>query len=279
MASITLVDDDYAAEILAESLRALGHDVALLRSTGEALQECEQLAASELVMLDIMMPPGAGSATNGRTAGMRVYRELRRLKPELPIIVYTASSDQDVHAVLDRDSHTHVLMKWAAPSIREVIDHVERMLGTSPTRRPCTFIVHGRDERCKLDLKNYLQNTLRFPEPIILHEQPSAGRTIIEKFEYYAGDSELVFVLLTPDDIAAPTDAPNDEKRRSRQNVILELGFFLGALGRLSGRVFLLYKPPLELPGDLGGVVYIDIGSGIEAAGESIRREIDHALR
>ena len=59
MASITLVDDDYAAEILAESLRDLGHDVALLRSAGEALQESEQLAASGLVMLDIMMPPGA----------------------------------------------------------------------------------------------------------------------------------------------------------------------------------------------------------------------------
>ena len=64
------------------------------------------------------------------------------------------------------------------------------------------------------------------------------------------------------------------EKRRARQNVILELGFFLGTLGRRSGRVFLLYKGPLELPSDLGGVVYIDISKGIEAVSDQIRREI-----
>ena len=49
-------------------------------------------------------------------------------------------------------------------------------------------------------------------------------------------------------------------------------------LGRTSGRVFLLYKPPLELPSDLSGVCYIDTALGVEAAGESLRAELRHVL-
>jgi predicted nucleotide-binding protein len=56
--------------------------------------------------------------------------------------------------------------------------------------------------------------------------------------------------------------------------VIFELGFFLAELGRRSGRVFLLYKGPLDLPSDLSGVVYLDIGGGIAAVSDQIRREL-----
>ena len=88
--------------------------------------------------------------------------------------------------------------------------------------------------------------------------------------------SALVFVLLTPDDIGAKGDESDDVKRRARQNVIFEMGYFLGALGRRSGRVVLLYWSSLDLPSDLSGVIYIDISKGIEAAGETIRKEIAH---
>lgn len=86
-------------------------------------------------------------------------------------------------------------------------------------------------------------------------------------------------MLLTPDDRAASVGETNDEKRRARQNVIFELGFFLGVLGRTSGRVFLLHKGPLELPSDLNGVCYIDISNGIDPAGELLRKELRHVLQ
>ena len=54
-------------------------------------------------------------------------------------------------------------------------------------------------------------------------------------------------VLLTPDDECG-------DKRRARQNVILELGYFLAKLER--GRVLALYKEGVELPNDLLGWLY-----------------------
>ena len=137
---------------------------------------------------------------------------------------------------------------------------------------PLAFIVHGHDEGALLELKNYIQNTLKWREPIVLREQPNAGRTIIEKFEDYAHKIDCVFILLTPDDKAISVGS-NDEKRRSRQNVIFELGFFCGALERRSGRILLLHKGLIELPSDISGVVWIDISNGIAAAGEEMRKE------
>ena len=135
-----------------------------------------------------------------------------------------------------------------------------------------SFIVHGHDETAKLALKNYLQNTLKWPEPVILAEKPSGGKTIIEKFEEHSKNIDVVFVLLTPDDVGGAAGA--HPASRARQNVIFELGYFAGKFGRGSGRVILLHKGDLDLPSDLAGIVYIDISHGIDAAGESIRKEV-----
>ena len=137
-----------------------------------------------------------------------------------------------------------------------------------------TFIVHGHDEVSLLALKDYLQNTLRLNEPIILRDTPNRGKTIIEKLEREADLIDLVFVLLTPDDKLANGDSKESEKYRARQNVILELGFFLGKFGRESGKVILLHKGSLEIPTDILGIVHIDITNGIKSAGEEIRKEL-----
>lgn len=134
------------------------------------------------------------------------------------------------------------------------------------------FIVHGHDTLARIELKDYLQNTLGFPAPVILAELPDCGRTIIEKFEEQADQADIVFVLLTPDDF-------NDENQaRARQNVIFELGYFIGKMGRKSGRVILLSKGNLDIPSDLSGILRIDIGQGIRTAGEDIRKAVKIAL-
>lgn len=278
MAIITIIDDDLAMDCLMENLRYRGHDAKRIGTAREALENIDNIVSSDLIVLDIILPWPLGKVksevSGSRTAGMEILKEIRAKNSKIPIIVFSVIQDMELISVFNDDKYTNFIPKWGMSSLNEFVWHINKVLciEDSPSL-PTTFIVHGHNETTKLSLKNYLQNTLNFPEPIILHEQPNQGRTIIEKFEYYAGKSSLVFVLLTPDDIGGEATTPNDLKRRARQNVIFELGYFLGMLGR-TGRVLLLHQGPIELPSDLSGVVYIDITNGIEATSEIIRREI-----
>ncbi len=114
------------------------------------------------------------------------------------------------------------------------------------------FIVHGHDEGAKQTVARFIEKLkLR---PIILHEQPNEGRTVIEKFEDYTNVGFAV-VLMTPDDVGASVNEQSNLKPRARQNVIFELGFFAGKLSR--GRVCALYKGNVEIPSDYKGVLYV----------------------
>jgi len=141
------------------------------------------------------------------------------------------------------------------------------------------FIVHGKDEESKLQLARILETDLGL-EVIILREQPSEGRTIIENIEKYS-DVGYAFVILTPDDmgydagLAEPIPRP-----RPRQNVVFEFGFFVGKLGR--NRVCVLHKGDMELPSDVHGVIYkpfresirecyLDIVKELKAAGYNLK--------
>jgi len=279
MAKISFVDDDLASELLVENLKQRGHEVSRVCSVDDALRDTASLARSDLVVLDLIMPRSSEAPTDcldgARCTGMAVFRELRKLRPDLPLLIFTANQDPAPLDIIRADPHARYVSRWSAPTFREFVEILHSMLGIESAQQvPRPFIVHGHDDKTKLELKNYLQNTLALPEPIILHEEPDMGRTLIEKFEDSAVAANLAFVLLTPDDrVASPKDG-DLEKRRARQNVILELGFFLASLGRRTGRVFLLYKGELEIPSDLSGVIYIDIANGIESAGEKIRREV-----
>ena len=116
------------------------------------------------------------------------------------------------------------------------------------------FIVHGHDEGALQSLARFLEK-LKL-EVIILKEQPNRGRTIIEKYEACADEVGFAVVLLTPDDIGGPVSAAS-QAQRARQNVIFELGYFVGKLQR--GRVCLLRKGGIEIPSDLFGVVYTEM--------------------
>ena len=119
------------------------------------------------------------------------------------------------------------------------------------------FVIHGRDNEAKEMVARFL--TRLALTPVILHEQPNQGRTIIEKFEQHA-QVGFALALLTPDDVGALRDNRNDLKPRARQNVVFELGYFLGRLGR--NRVCALTKGNVELPSDYDGVVYISLDDG-----------------
>lgn len=125
-----------------------------------------------------------------------------------------------------------------------------------PTSRRI-FIVHGREEGLRESVARLIMDLDLVP--VILHEQPNRGRTIIEKFEDYA-DVSFAIILLTPDDLGYyRNDSPDDARPRARQNVLLELGFFLGRLTRQ--RVAALHPPEeaFEMPSDYSGVIFIPV--------------------
>lgn len=125
---------------------------------------------------------------------------------------------------------------------------------TSPvTASTDVFIVHGHDDNLKNQVARLIEGFgLR---PIILHEQPNGGKTIIEKFEEHSAKAGFAIALLTPDDIGGSASKPELQNSRARQNVILEQGYFFGKLGR--ARVCALYVEGVELPSDLSGILYI----------------------
>jgi predicted nucleotide-binding protein len=133
----------------------------------------------------------------------------------------------------------------------ELIDEADAGRGgvSVPKDYSKVFVVHGHDEGSREAVGRFIQ-TLGF-EPIILHERAKEGRTVIEKVEAH-GDVGFAVVLLTPDDEGCAKDGT--PAPRARQNVLLELGYFIGRLGR--NRVCALKRGEVELPSDFGGVVY-----------------------
>ena len=119
------------------------------------------------------------------------------------------------------------------------------------------FIVHGHDDKTKETVARFVENL--GIEATILHERANRGQTIPEKFEEHASEAGFAIILLTPDDVGASKDKIKDLKPRARQNVVLELGYFWGRLGR--GRVCVLHKGGVELPSDMQGLLYVPMNS------------------
>lgn len=123
------------------------------------------------------------------------------------------------------------------------------------------FIVHGHNEEMKQTVARIVSRLGL--NPIILHEQPNGGKTIIEKFESNAESINFAIILLSADDLAAAVRDLNGVKdeelrqhmeMRARQNVVFEMGYFAGKLGRAN--VFFLLQDEVSKPGDLDGIVY-----------------------
>ena len=131
------------------------------------------------------------------------------------------------------------------------------------------FLVHGRDDAVRHEVVRVVER-LTERSVVVLHEQANSGRTILEKFEHHATSAVYAVVLLTGDDEGRVLGDP-EYRKRGRQNVILELGFFFGKLGRK--RVSVRLSTEVERPSDIEGLVYIVI----DAAGgwkQQLAREL-----
>jgi len=157
--------------------------------------------------------------------------------------------------------HIHALVRnLIIPFIRDYKQYINSQVQSSvevkmPISNKKVFIVHGHDENTLNKVARLIEQLGL--EAIILHEQANRGKTIIEKIEAHS-DVGFAVVLLTPDDLGKAYSA-EELLPRARQNVILELGYFMGKIGR--ERVCALKMDNLEIPSDYFGVVWTNLDS------------------
>jgi predicted nucleotide-binding protein len=179
-----------------------------------------------------------------------------------PGVMATLVEDQFLSTA---DKHPEIWKNMAKMLVSRLYSTYENL----PPANKNVFMVHGHDETTKYQLSDFLRQLGL--NPVILHEQNNLGKTIIEKLEHYAGQANFAMVLMTPDDESA------DGKWRTRQNVIMELGWFMAKLGR--SRTMILHKgqSDIEIPSDIKGLIYLHFDKNIEECKEKIRKSLETA--
>ena len=130
------------------------------------------------------------------------------------------------------------------------------------------FVVYGHDKLMKLEVEEYLKEILKL-DVIALDEKPNRNRTIIEKFEHYSKDAGFAVILMSPDDTM---EVDGQIYKQARQNVVLELGYFMAKLGR--SNVCVLVKGDVEKPSDISGILHLPFEGNWKS---DLRMEMDAA--
>ena len=164
-----------------------------------------------------------------------------------------------VAELLDRRRRTHEL---EINILRSVVERlplmpapIDKARASDPPIGNDVFVVHGRRQE-SAELVARLAERLGF-NAIILDEQANEGGTLIEKVERNSESVGFAVVLMLADDWGRGPDEADwpASPNRARQNVILELGYFIGKLGR--SRVAVLIEDGVEKPSDFHGVAHI----------------------
>lgn len=139
-------------------------------------------------------------------------------------------------------------MGYFGQALEEIVNANPEFEDSTPktTNNKTAFIIHGHDNELKTEVQLLLKRA--GVSSIVLHEQADKGRTIIDKIIGETQIAGYAIALLTPDDLTQHGNI------RARQNVILEVGFFLGLLGK--ERLRMIVKGEVEIPSDLQGILY-----------------------
>ncbi len=265
---------------LERALKAAGCRLTVVESftdSGDAIEFLDDSRGEiDLVVTDVLWPSTDEESAGNQPDGLEVILFSKRTLANTLVLAISQGDDQyrrlenncfeagaHLFRFLEDDLKGDGGAPWRALG-KEIADLLEagapypRRSAIYPhepivTRRPdgSVFVVHGHDTATQVSVCRFLEQ-LKL-KPIVLAEQPDAGETIIEKLETHGSRAEYALVLLTADDLGRAVD--DDELcPRARQNVILELGYFLGTLGR--GKVRALYEEGVELPSDVSGWLY-----------------------
>lgn len=223
----------------------------------------------------------------GNTPGDGFFLLDMMLKKELLVPTTIVSASADLIGVADICGKYPFVVgrpysKGSIPSSRE---HLKKFILQEDTGRPFrtegggslarakVFMVHGHDTTTRDRVKSILEGLDL--DPLILNKSAREGKTLIELFEKHAAETVFAIILLTDDDVGYLKGKAQQKKPRARQNVIFEMGFFYGQLGR--SKVLHLYKPGVEKPTDIDGIAYVKVPATDTALERCILKELQAA--
>lgn len=186
---------------------------------------------------------------------------------------------QEVHRSLARSKASNiVLLEQAIETLNERLAEAGVLASSSQNTSRSNahesrkvFLVHGRDDAAKNEVALFLRAIGL--EPIILHLRPNGGRHLLTKFREELEGAGFAVILMMPEDEGGLAGTV-DLRPRARQNVVFELGFFIGKLG--PANVAALLKGDVEKPSDFDGIAYIPF----DLSGRwkmDLARELHHA--
>lgn len=194
-------------------------------------------------------------------------------------LIFKAYSDRI--ARVPKDGMTREQFSAEMQELSGLISHLERMGGASylnpssfrsaPPAGKKVFIIHGHDELNALRLKEILQDHFGL-EPAVIFAKAGMSRPLIDKYEDYAESSCFALALCTPDD---EVTNHTEQYSQARPNVIFEIGWFVGRLGR--ERVLLLLKEGTRIHSDLDGVSRVQFRESVKERVVEIHRELQAA--
>lgn len=168
---------------------------------------------------------------------------------------------------------TKAITDWRPPSKATNPAPALTPMQSKPVGNKRVFVVHGHDRTSRDQLELILRRLGL--DPFVLANTGGDGLTLIEALEREIGPQHgqcrFGIVLLTPDDFGyAKSDGADKAAPRARQNVVLEMGMVLSALGRPN--VAILMKGHLEIPSDVHGIIYIPFNDHV---GEAVPKLVD----
>lgn len=270
--TILVVDDDVrTVRATVERLRHADHEVEV-RQTVRGGMFAFEAQAFDLVITDICMPEAPELGDDWPfEGGIPFAAWVRKNYPNLPIILNSALNDQIYE--IERQPRVYRFSKIDVGPLVRFVQH----LATGDLSQLSFFLVHGRDITSMERVREALYGHLKCGNIQTLAEVAGGALTIIEKFERETQSVDMVLVLLSADDFGRHKAAAK-LLRRARQNVIFELGYFVGKFSRHKSQVLLLKDGEIEFPSDIYGVSFIDVGCDPDIWLPQIQREVEAYL-
>jgi CheY-like chemotaxis protein len=268
---VIVVDDDPSAvSLLSRSLESVGCDVAVARAACTARKMFAGSAPFDIALVDLYIPDDEAAQPDRIMRGEELAHYIRQVSPRTRIVGVSAFFDRAPAGAVPGLFSAFISKSdlVSSPTLVQLFETIDGVL--EEEHRPCRiFLSHGHDVATLNEVRVEVAKLLPEADIRILEEAPPASGSLVDMFEAEVRRTDVAIVVLTADDVCTSRDGTRGG--RARQNVILELGYFLGKLDRKSGCVIIMRRGDVEMPSDLGGIRYIDITAGVGARVEELR--------